>query len=606
MSDDQLRSRAAAAGILTSYRTARGEVIDASADALSGVLDALGEFRADELATVVAWDGELPALPGGAWVHVDGPRTEGTVPLGYHPVFRGNDLVGTVVAAPRLTPAAPRGRWGVFAPLFAVREHADSPMATYTQLGQLFEWLDRAGGDTLLTLPLLPLFLDEPADWSPYAPVTRLMWNELYVDLDEYGFGPGDDAPRPRDRLLDYPAIAAEQTTRLDSVAALDGHDVELDAFVAENPLAQTYAAFRAAQAVHGRNWRAWPTETACPDGDPVVEQRHLIGQMLADRQLSAIAARAAERGQWLALDIALGTHADGFDTWLHRTLFVDSASVGAPPDEVFRGGQDWGFPPVHPQRSRLFGHRYFAETLRHHLRFAKLLRLDHVMGLARQWWVPHGLKATDGAYVTFPLEELFAVVCLEAAQAGAVIVGENLGIVPPEITNGLAEHRMLGIHVVTDHLPSFGTGDVERSTEHDVVMVSTHDGVPFASWWKGGDITRAREQGLLSDEAAAADLAEREQVRQRVTDQLVADGRLHEPGNVGATMVAVVEETASQPAPVAIFNLEDFWLEDQPQNTPGTWQEVPNWRRTFALSLDELNADPGIAETCRRIRTAR
>ncbi len=605
--------------VLPSYLDPTGTLIHSSAAALDGVRGALGdtgsgpEHRFD---VVVAWDGELPALPAGARIvlesGVDHPSVRVPTPLGYHTLLLGDRPIGTVIAAPQYAPVSAPGRWGVFLPLYSLRRNEHTSLATYTDLDSLFDWLHWRGGDTLLTLPLLPMYLDEPADWSPYSPVTRRMWNELYVDLDAAGAPPrsAEECPQPLDGLLDYPLLQRIHAARLDAMAEAWWPSPELQRYVAEHPLLQEYAAYRGAQARLGRNWRTWSTAPgtapASRDIDVRVQRRHLVGSWLADRQLGAVAAAAARRGQCLALDVALGAHGDGFDVWREHDLFVAGVSVGAPPDPVFVGGQDWGFPPVHPARSRATGHRYFRETIRHHLRFAKLLRLDHVMGLARQWWVPHGLTATDGAYVSYPLEELLAVVCLEATLAGAMVVGENLGIVPPAVNDGLADHHLLGIYVAADVLATYGTDRMVRSSRHEVAMLTTHDGVPFAGWWEGVDVERAHRHGLIDDATRQRRLTRRVDERQRVVDRMVAEGRLHQPDNLGATMVAVAEDLADQEAWVAIFNLEDFWLETRPQNTPGTFQEEPNWRRTAQLTLDHLYHDGGIAETCRRIAEAR
>ena len=604
--------------LITQYTDPRGRRIRSTHDAVQRVTDALGDDglgRDHALDVVVAWDGQLPKLPTSVGIvlesGVDHPDHATRVPLGYHTLVRRGTAIGTLIAAPRLAPAAAPGGWGVFLPLYALRADRHTALATYRDLGGLFDWLHDQRGDTLLTLPLLPMYLDDPADWSPYSPVSRRMWNELYLDLGDVPGQPVPDEPvADEPGYLDYPALHRAHAARLDQVAEGLWHDPHLQRFVADHPLVAKYAAYRGAQARLGRNWRSWSTSPGTLPGlrdiDPVVRRRHLVGAWLCQQQLGGVADAALRRGQQLALDVAIGAHPDGFDVWNEGDLFVAGVSVGAPPDPVFAGGQDWGFPPVHPARSRATGHRYFRETLRHHLRYAKLLRLDHVMGLFRQWWVPQGLPATDGVYVRYPLDELLAVTCLEAHLAGAVVVGENLGIVPPEVNAGLAEHHLLGIYVAADVLHLYGTPQRPLSAPNEVAMLSTHDGVPFYGWWQAVDVERAHRHGLIDDATRDRRLTRRLTERQRVTDQMVAEGRQHDPGSVGATMVAVVEDLAAQDAAITIFNLEDFWLESRPQNTPGTFQEEPNWRRTAVMTLDEIRHDAGLADTCRRIRDAR
>ncbi|HAP74468.1 MAG TPA: hypothetical protein DCR14_00105, partial [Acidimicrobiaceae bacterium] len=236
-----------------------------------------------------------------------------------------------------------------------------------------------------------------------------------------------------------------------------------------------------------------------------------------------------------------------------------------------------------------------------------KLLRLDHVMGLMRQWWVPRGLPATDGCYVRYPLEELMAVAVLEAHLAGAVVVGENLGTVPPEVNEQMHQHGMLGISVALDCLPTWGTNDVHVAGRGTMSMVSTHDSYPFAGWWQGGDVHMMRRLLLITDDEVPALLQRRAEVRDRVVGHLVWTGRLHShDAPLREVMAGVADEVASQPADITVFNLEDLWLEDRPQNVPGTFQEEPNWRRPAARSIDDVAADPALTAVAKRISARR
>lgn len=610
--NDELIRRANAAGIMTSYYANDGSERHASADTLTRILEALGGDHDDPLAVVVAWDGHLPELPDGSAIILESGvvNTDDPLPLGYHALVVDDQVRGTVIAAPRLAPAARPGQWGVLMPLYALRIDDDSPLATYPDLGRLFRWLDARQGDIVLTLPLLPTFLDQPgADWSPYSPVSRRMWSELYVDLDHFDL-PRADAP-PTGEYLDYPAIYARRIERLDRVAEQLWPTPQVQQWAADHPLVTRYASFRGAQAVHGRNWRAWPTpQGELPEQlDHTVERRHIVAAYLADQQLAAVVSDADASGQSLALDIAIGTHSDGFDVWDLGDLFVNGMSVGAPPDPVFVGGQDWGFPPVHPARSRTTAHRYFRDTIRHHLTHASVLRLDHVMGLMRQWWVPHGNRPTDGAYVRYPLHELLAVVCLEAALAGAVIAGENLGLVPPEINAALDEHQLMGIFVHQDIIPTYGRDDRQRPKRSDMAMLTTHDGVPFAGYWDAADIKRQFKHDLIDADQLARGEAERIEAQHRFIFALRDTGLLRGDAwvdDLPEILRAAAVELAGQDADIVIYPLEDLWLETRPQNTPGTFQEEPNWRRTATVTLTELTHDQFANETLAAIAEAR
>ncbi|HQV59008.1 MAG TPA: 4-alpha-glucanotransferase, partial [Ilumatobacteraceae bacterium] len=225
------------------------------------------------------------------------------------------------------------------------------------------------------------------------------------------------------------------------------------------------------------------------------------------------------------------------------------------------------------------------------------------------QWWVPHGNRATDGAYVRYPLDELIAVVCLEAARAGAVVVGENLGVVPPEINVALSDHRLLGIFVHQDIIPTYGRGDRQWSKRSDLAMLSTHDGVPFAGYWDAADIKRQFKHDLIDAEQLANGEAERAEARTRLIFALRETGLLRADAwvdDLPEIMRAAAVELASQDAQIAIYPLEDLWLETRPQNTPGTFQEEPNWRRTATVTLSELATDVQANATLDAIAQAR
>ncbi len=600
-----LRALAARFGVQTQYVAQDGRPVESSEDAIRWAIAALAGGDADgvldlapdgepglvgtnDLDVVIAWDGVPPPLPGDVVVtDTEGRLLTAPFPFGYHAVVRGDTAVGTVISAPRFAPAPTPGTWGVFLPLYSLRTARTRGLADFTDLAALFDWLHDRHGAFVLTLPLLPVFLDDPADWSPYSPITRRMWSDLYVDLDALGApSPDGPPPEPVDDLLDYPALHRHRVPRLQALADRLVDDPELGRWAHEHPLAVDYARFRARQERFGRLDVDWPTADA--SGDPAVERRHLVGAWLADRQLSDLSDRLRSRGQFLALDVALGAHPDGFDVWREGDLFARGVHVGAPPDPLFEGGQDWGFPPVHPWRSRTTGHRYVRETLRHHLEHAGLLRLDHVLGLFRQWWVPAGAAATDGAYVHFPFEELLAVACLEAHLAGSVIVGENLGTVPPEVDRGLEAHGILGIHVGLETLLGFGRPDRRRSRRGMMASLTTHDSVPFAGYWWGHDVERSLADGFIDESVRDWLLGERRAMRDEIADTLRRDGRLVDPSGSLATadpttaeiVAGVVEDLAAQDAEIVVVGLEDLWSEERPQNQPGTFQERPNWRR--------------------------
>lgn len=633
---EPLRSLAERHGILATYEDTSREVVQAEPEVLVAVLGALGVpidsvddaprllhqdvpapppiepvvVLEPERASTVPLRGDLPGL--GRWTLTDGDRfLEGTcgshgcrlppLPVGFWDleIERSGDgeepLRSRLLVAPPVAPTRPafQRSWGVFAPLYAVRE--DDRAGHLGDVERLAAIIGRHGGRIVSVLPLLATYLhDDPFEYSPYQPVSRRYFSELYIDPDALPTGPlGIDlppAPRGVDglvdhRLLDHRAAAVVDHVRL---ALVDDHAsrADFEQFVAEHGDAVDYARFRAAVERHGVR----PDRL---DGDPDRVDHHLVTQWLMDRQLTAVRDRLADKGQALALDLPVGCHPDGYDTHRRPDLYAP-ASTGAPPDEFFRGGQDWGFPPLHPTAARDDGHREFSDAVETLARHAGVVRIDHVLGLNRLWWVPPGGRADQGAYVRYPLDELLAVLRIVAHRHDTVIVGENLGTVPPEVTEALGRSGILGMHeeqFVIGDPPVDGLPAISPTT---VAGINTHDMVPFAGFWQGVDLDDHADLGFRRPDDLPAARQEREDAVDRYR-ALAADELGHAvDDDVWSVLRAATERLAHSPAAQVMLTLEDLWGETLPQNVPGTHRERPNWRRPMARSLDEVESSPG------------
>jgi 4-alpha-glucanotransferase len=529
------------------------------------------------------------------------------LPRGYHDLtvrVGPRHARARVIRAPQHTwtpegDGPPPREWGAFLPLHALRTARSHGVADLSDLQALQLWTARHGGAVVGTLPLLAAFLDRPFDPSPYAPVSRLFWNELYLDPELL---PGlDRAPGTRallasagyrsesERLrraptVDYRAAYALRRRVLEAlvteVAPADSPlPVELAEYRASSPEAEEYAAFRAIGEGEGRAWRDWPGHLRAGsvgerDVDEAVYRRHLFAQWAMDRQLRAQSPGAPGSRASLYMDLPIGTHPDGFDVWRWRDLFAD-ASVGAPPDAFFSAGQDWGFPPLHPQRARADGHAYWAASLRHLMRVSGMLRLDHVMGLHRLFWIPRGVPAAEGVYVRYPAEELYAVLCLESHRHRTEVVGEDLGTVSDEVREEMEERRLRRMYVVPFEL------DVERGTlraepPSSVASLNTHDMPPFAAYVEPADAADALARAVGASERTPEALLRSSLVR-------LAEG----------------------PARMVLVALEDLWLETEPQNRPGT-PAAENWARKARPPLEELDRVEGVAATLAAVDGAR
>jgi 4-alpha-glucanotransferase len=628
-----LRALARLMGVHTRYIDGLGRRVSVGPDTLLRVCAALGapvERPADAgealrlqragrgsealAAVLVAWDGVLPAVPQlhRPGVHGELRGADGSVrrlPSAAHDV-RINDPLGpgyyelrvesargvetaTVISAPVQAwrrPGSPRS-WGVGTHLAALRSARSRSLGDLRDLCAVCDWIRARGGDLVTVLPLLPTYNGDPPEPSPYAPVSRLFWSELVLDLG--------DAHRP----TAAPATLAVRQADAEVRAALAKRPAPAPGSVDEE--LASYASFRAAQARLGRNWRDWPGPARAgrlgPEHiDPAEERFHLTAQTLVRDQLADLRQQLDRTGMRVGLDLAVGVHPDGYDAWSRQSLFAGGMSVGAPPDQGFPSGQDWGFPPLLPEASRRDGHRYVAASIAHQAGLAGVLRIDHIMALTRLYWIPHGMGLQEGTYVSYPAEELFAMLTLESTRHRCEIVGENLGTVPPEIDEALPRHRIWGMYLA--EFQASGGPDVAPPTAANVALVGTHDTPTFAGWLDGNDIGERVRCGLLAESAAPGVKEE----RARAVGWLAA--RLEtSAGRPDEFLERLLEWLGRSDSPLVITWFEDLWLEDRGVNLPGTRSsDRPNWQRPMSRLLDEILADPQVGRFADLLQRAR
>lgn len=516
-----------------------------------------------------------------------------------------------IIAAPvRAYRAAGHVReWGAFLPLYALYSARSRGVGDFTDLRALSEWVRSSGGSTVATLPLLAAFYDEKLfAASPYLPASRLMWNEIYVDPERLPeFESSDAAKRVlaspgfqselralgSSRYVDYARLAAVKRSLLGPLSRVVSgrRRQEFLRFLRDRPEVSAYASFRARTERHGP-WQTWPGG-AGPDFDPEVNRHYAYAQWAAEAQMSEL---GDGNGARLYLDLPLGVHGAGYDTWRWPGSFVPGVSAGAPPDAFFSGGQNWGFPPLHPLADREDRYEYVIASVRHHLRYATRLRVDHVMGLHRLYFIPDGFDARDGVYVRYPADELYAIYCLESHRHQAEIVGENLGTVPAYVNRAMAKHGFLGMYVLPFELaPDSGT-PVHMPKRSQVASLNTHDLPPFAAWWSRSDTAEREQAGQISHEGAALEARERQRQQQAALEFLSREGFLKKGGSFAEEARRGFERVlASSRAGLVMINLEDLWGETEPQNRPGTSEERRNWRRRARYSLEEMQSLPEV-----------
>ncbi|HEY0514238.1 MAG TPA: 4-alpha-glucanotransferase [Thermoanaerobaculia bacterium] len=687
---EDLLELAGSYGVQTSYHDAMGNYVEAGAESLLGVLRALqapvespGDVaealreRREELRrrlvepVVVAWDGHAPSIelrPGDArgsvayHLDLEGGERRAQVtdldrlpatppagglpfpgrrlalpeplPSGYHRLtveLGGRTAESLIISAPTRCYGREAGGgrplWGAFLPLYALRTSRSWGAGDFSDLETLAEWTSGLGGGVVGTLPVLAAFLDEPFEPSPYAPASRLFWNELYIDprrlpeiedciparrlIESPDFLREVEALRAAPRV-DYARLMALKRRVLEELALRffsrpgGPRQEEFERFVAGKPGLATYAAFRAVGDRRGEPWQLWPGRlregTLAPaDYDEEDRRYYLWTQWAAEQQVSQLAREARRRGPGLYLDLPLGVHGSSYDVWRERDLFALEASAGAPPDTFFTKGQNWGFPPLRPDRLRERGYDHLIQCLRHHLEHSGILRIDHVMQLHRLFWIPEGMDASGGVYVSYPAEELYAVLSVESHRSQTMIVGENLGTVPPEVYEAMDRHDVQGMYVVQYELQPGGQG-VREPPAKCVASLNTHDMPTFQAFWQAKDVDDLQSLGFFTAEQAREERERRGQIRRGMEAALPPEERGRGAATQGTVLRGLLDYLAASPARMVLVNLEDLWQESEPQNVPGTSAERPNWRRKARFSFEEFSTRADVVEPLKRI----
>lgn len=554
---------------------------------------------------------------------------------------------------------AGRRLWGPAVQLYSLRSRRNWGIGDFTDLRHLVELTAAAGGDVVGVNPLHALFPDNPAHISPYSPSHRGFLNVLYIDVEAVPGLAACESARRRLASADFQArlqaLRAADTVDYAGIARLkfsvlrelfDHMRANAGACYAgfavwretQGAALERHALFDALQA-HFRaqdktvwGWPVWPEAYRHPDAPAVADfaREHAAAvdwyawlQWLADEQLAAVAARARELGMAIGLyrDLAVGASPGGSEVWQHQALFAignGGASTGAPPDDLNLLGQDWGLPPFVPHRLRAAGYAPFAAALRANMRHAGALRIDHVMGLSRLFWVPGDVPANEGAYVAYPFEELLAQVARASLEARCLVIGEDLGTVPEGFREHLYDAGILSYHPLM--FERYADGQFRLPADmptQALVAAGTHDLPTLAGFWRGIDLdVRTRLHLFPSDELRQRLTTERAWDRGRLLWALERTGLL--PAGVGkdpaalpdlppSVIAAIHAYLARSPAQILVFQPEDIFGVIEQINVPGTLEhQHPNWQRKLPLSLEDWAQDARFQSVVAAVRTGR
>jgi 4-alpha-glucanotransferase len=579
--DPALASLAAAHGVATWYENWRHERVDVDPDVVIAVLGLLDVDATSPAAIRAA----LRAAP---------TRVTGRP-------------AGPPVALP-----SPPSTWGWMLQLYGVRSAGSWGVGDLADLATFSQWAAGTGAGAILLNPLHAVAPVDPIPASPYAPSSRRFINPLYLrveDTDAYRRAGAElrsrvDALRPPVAPVDGADLIDYDTAWRAKRAALELLWAEAPPLVEPDEALRDFATYNALAERHGADWRTWPGGLRRPDTAAVAAARaenadrvafHAWLQRLCDEQLRVAGEAARGMPVGIVYDLAVGIDPGGADGWMLQDVLAHEARIGAPPDSFNQQGQDWGLAAWRPDRLAATGYTAYRDLLRGIFRHAGGLRVDHVAGLWRLWWVPPGARADQGTYVHYDPAAMLGILAQEARTAGAVVIGEDLGTVEPVVTHGLRERNMLGSAVLwftRDDAGAFVPS--AQWPERALASVSTHDLPTAAGFLSGEHVLVRAEAGVLGRDVKLEWAAATED-RKRLLELLDAEGLIEADSTDEEIILAMHELLARTPCRLVLASPYDVLGEVRQPNLPGTSDQYPNWRIPLPMTVDDLRTDKRI-----------
>lgn len=637
-----LTALAAMYGVATRYENSEQREVVVDADVVVAVLAQFGvdastpETIRRELATVRETR-ERTLLPatlviragtghdagGPAVVRLeDGTRREidrfipADLPLGWHRVVTADQDVVLAVVPDRLPDVPPA--WGWMLQLYALHSDESWGAGDYGDLAVMARRsAEELGAGVLLVNPVQAISPTHPVERSPYSPSSRRFANPLYLRVTATkAFAEADDdtreqilalKPDANPELIDYDTVWSAKLAALELLWPQETGEPD--------PALHGFATFSALAEKYGADWREWPEPLRDPTSEDVAAARDELAdriafhgwlQHLCREQLDAARQAAKDAGMAVGIvhDLPVGVHPGGADTWALGDAFAPRVTVGAPPDAFSQQGQDWNLPPWRPDRLAELGYAPFRDVLRGVLQYADGVRIDHVAGLWRLWWIPPGEPPSRGTYVHYDGEAMMGVLALEAQRAGAVVVGEDLGTVEPEVTETMHERGVLSSAVLwfqRDYdTPGHPFVPPAKWDPESMASITTHD-LPTVAGWLAGEHVRVRAELGLLDGQAEREYESAEEERRALTNFLQQQG-ISDDDMVAAlhTLLASAASRLLLTAPADVVG------ERRQPNLPGTIDQYPNWRLPLPVTVDEFFADPGVRRLVATLRAAR
>jgi 4-alpha-glucanotransferase len=555
--------------------------------------------------------------------------------------------------------ASTQKMWGYAAQLYSLKSKENWGMGDFGDLKSLVKKSAEQGASAIGLNPLHPLYQNNPAHCSPYSPTSRCFLNSLYIDVTQVPnfktckeaqqrFNSDDFQEKVayarNTELIDYPAVA---DVKFDIIELLFEDFLAINKSNKISPQYQEFTEFKEEQGndllllttfdalyehfrkvdFNAYGWKMWPSEFQSPHSKQVTEFQQTQSkridyfaflQWLAHRQLSDVSTIAKNEGMpiGLYLDLAVGCDGSGVDVWSDKDVYVSGAAVGAPPDPMNTLGQDWGLTPINPVALQHQGYLPLIKALRSNMQYAGALRIDHILGLMRQYWVAPGMKADQGVYITFPFKDILRIIALESRRNDCVVIGEDLGTVPDGFSDIMSAAGLLSYKVL--FFERWDSGLFKRPELYpaqSMVTVSTHDLPTLTGWWQGRDLHWRQTLNLypnkeMGQQERSARIEDRKLLIATLTDLDVIDLQKvpqQAPAEMNTELsIAVQKYMAKAPSHIQLIPLEDTLEIIEQVNIPGTIDEHPNWRQKLPVSMDKFWEENSVKSIANEMQNAR
>ncbi|MBE0425747.1 MAG: 4-alpha-glucanotransferase [Nitrospirae bacterium] len=560
----------------------------------------------------------------------------------------GSNIIGKkarVIISPDtcyIHPGLQNGRtWGLSINLYAIRSDRNWGVGDFTDLKNIISWIADLKGGFVGINPVHAIPNTKPFGISPYSPLSRLHKNFIYIDIEKLpeikeltdaGIISSDNLQKELDvcrkaDLVDYERIASLKEKILKEAFevfyrkfymrnTVRGRDFR-NFISGEGMTLEYFSIYMALASKHGgiKNWKEWPEEYHDMEGKNIrvfkrKNKKQILFyqyiQWLIDRQQKEIDEEAKKREMKLGVyhDLAIGSVKSGSDAWSYQNVIAGDTDVGAPPDDFSPGGQNWGFPPMIPEKLKESGYELFIQTIRKNMKYCGALRIDHALGLFRLFWIPHGMSPGDGAYVNYPSEELLRIIALESNRNQTMVIAEDLGTIGENVRESLRSFNMLSYRLFyfERNYPDPSFLPPEKYPEMALCAVTTHDLPAIYGYWSGRDLEVKKQLGQYYDEAIwKTRFQERERDKKLIISALGSHGILHNNNISDADVIpemtpelclAIYQYLALTPCKLLLVYLDDILGTIDQQNMPGTVDSYPNWMQKTPLTLDEMMMD--------------